>query len=77
MRAQCRFIVLAIQEAYHGDEFLQDVVVDFVVTVYPRIVSPGVPVSSCVRLLVESACRHVSVRELPGNCCFSCMSAQE
>eukprot|EP00752_Nemacystus_decipiens_P013634 g12087.t1 len=35
---QCRFIVLAIQEAYDGDEFLQDIVVDFVVTVYPRIV---------------------------------------
>lgn len=37
--SQCRFIVLAMQEAYHGDEFLQDAVVDFVVTVYPRIVS--------------------------------------
>ncbi|CAM9396635.1 unnamed protein product [Pylaiella littoralis] len=33
---QARF--LAVQEAFHGDEFLQDVIVDFVVAAYPRIV---------------------------------------
>lgn len=36
---QCRFLVLAIQEAFAKEELLQDVIVDFVVTVYPRIVS--------------------------------------
>lgn len=38
-RQQCRFLVLAIQEAFAKEELLQDVIVDFVVTVYPRIVS--------------------------------------
>lgn len=36
---QCRFLVLAIQEVFLGDNFLQDVLVEFVVTVHPRIVS--------------------------------------
>lgn len=36
---QCRFVLLVIQEAFDGDELLQDVLVDFVVTVYPRVVS--------------------------------------
>ncbi|CAN0284943.1 unnamed protein product [Ectocarpus sp. 6 AP-2014] len=35
---QCRFVLLAVKEAYEGDDFLQDVLVDFVVSVYPRIV---------------------------------------
>lgn len=41
---QCRFVVLAIQEAFQGEDFLQDVLVEFVVTVYPRIVSTSTTV---------------------------------
>ena len=36
---QCRFVLLALEEMFFDEEFLQDAVVDFVVTVYPRIVS--------------------------------------
>lgn len=46
---QCRFVVLAIQGAFQGHDFLQDVLVEFVVTVYPRMVSinSGVVVGTC------------------------------
>lgn len=39
--AQCCFLVIIIGQVCEEEELLQDTLVDFVVTVYPRIVSDG------------------------------------